>query len=255
MMYLNDRTRKGRVNRMDREWLYSEYVNRENLLLHAPYAPEMEFYHAVQNGDLETVSEYLTQDFTSIGGLGELSADPLTNFKYHFVVTAALIARSCIHCGLPHEQAYSLSDHYIRKADRARKLSEIDKLHREMITAYTTLMKKMRADTHYSRPILKCVNYIYSHLHVRITLRMLAEEAGLSESYLSKLFRRETGMSITEYISGQKLETAANMLRFSDYTPGEIASILGYSSQSYFTERFRRCYGVSPARYRAVSVK
>ena len=231
-----------------RQWIYKEYINRENNITHAPYEPELDFYHAVQLGDLPTVSEYLNQDFTSIDGLGILSDNALTNFKYHFVITAAMIARHCIEAGMVHEQAYSLSDYYIQRMDRIRKLPELNDLHREMVTAYTDHMHR-KTQIRYSKPVTHVIDYIYSHLHMRLTLHLLATEVSLSPSYLSKIFKKETGISLSDYILKSKLETARNMLLYSEYSPGQISEILGFASQSYFTERFRKEYGLPPAKY------
>ena len=233
-----------------KEWIYREYVNREDLVLHAPYEPEMEFYNAVKSGDIEKVKTYLKQDFTSTPGLGRLSDNDLRNFRYHFIITAAMISRSCIEAGLSHEQAYSLSDFYIQKADRLDSLAKIDRLHDDMVLSYTELMSNLKASSMYSKPVIKCINYIYAHLHMRITLKDLSKEVSLSESYLSRLFKQETGVSISEYISVQKIETAKNMLMYSDYSPAQIASILGYPSQSYFTECFKKATGSTPKHFK-----
>ena len=232
-----------------KEWIYREYINREDLVLHAPYEPEMEFYSYVKNGDTDKIAEYVKRDFTKTEGLGKLSDNEIRNFRYHFIITAAMISRACIDAGLSLEQAYSLSDYYIQKVDRCNSLIDIDKLHKDMVIAYTKLMKKTKASTVYSKPIVHCINYIYAHLHMRITLNHLADEVSLSPAYLSRLFKKEMGLSVSEYISVQKIETAKNMLRYSDYPPAKIASILGYPSQSYFTECFKKATGTTPKHF------
>lgn len=234
---------------ISKEWIYKEYINREDMIIHAPYEPEMEFYSYVKTGDLNKVNVYLKRDFTSIKGLGKLSDNQIRNFRYHFIITAAMISRACIDAGLSLEQAYSLSDFYIQKVDKINTLHEIDMLHKSMVVDYTKLMKKTKASTIYSKPVVHCINYIYSHLHMRITLDALASELSLSPGYLSRLFKKEMGMSVSEYISVQKIETAKNMLRYSDYSPSFIASILGYPSQSYFTQCFKKATGVTPKRF------
>ncbi|MCR4867521.1 MAG: AraC family transcriptional regulator [Lachnospiraceae bacterium] len=234
---------------ISKEWIYKEYINREDMIIHAPYEPEMEFYSYVKTGDLNKVNVYLKRDFTSIKGLGKLSDNQIRNFRYHFIITAAMISRACIDAGLSLEQAYSLSDFYIQKVDKINTLHEIDMLHKSMVVDYTKLMKKTKASTIYSKPVVHCINYIYSHLHMRITLDALASEVSLSPGYLSRLFKKEMGMSVSEYISVQKIETAKNMLRYSDYSPSFIASILGYPSQSYFTQCFKKATGVTPKRF------
>lgn len=236
-------------NQLQKEWIYREYVNRENLTVHAPFEPEMDFYTAVTIGDERRVKAFMNHNFTSMEGLGKLSDNSIQNFRYHFVITTAVVARMCIQAGLSHEEAYSLSDFYIQKVDKANTSTEIDELHDEMALDYTQKMNRLKAVPHYSKPVITCINYIYSNLHTRITLPALASEVNLSPSYLSKLFKSETGMSISSYISLQKIETAKNMLRFSDYTPSQIALILDYPSQSYFTEVFRKATGTTPRQY------
>lgn len=238
---------------LQNEWIYKEYINRENLLVHAPYEPEMDFYTLVASGKEKEVREYLKEDFLKKEGLGLLSDNSVRNGIYHFVITAALIARQCIKAGLSMEESYSISDFYIQKADKLTSLSAITKLHDDMAIAYTKKMFHFKNSNKHSKPVTKCIDYIYSNLHTRITLIILADYVNLSPSYLSKLFKAETGSSVSEYIATRKIETAQNMLLYSDYSSSEIAQILAYPSQSYFTECFRKTTGMTPAKYRNVA--
>lgn len=231
------------------EWIYREYINRENLLLHAPYEPEMDFYNMVAFGKVQEVKKYLEEDFLKKEGLGVLSDNEIHNGIYHFVITAALVARQCIKVGLSMEESYSLSDFYIQKADKLTNLKELTKLHDDMVLAYTNKMYQLKKGNIYSKPIARCLDYIYSHLHTRITLHALATHTKLSPSYLSKLFKKETGISVSEYIANQKIETAENMLLYSAYSPSEISEILAFPSQSYFTQCFRKKVGMTPSKY------
>ena len=74
-----------------------------------------------------------------------------------------------------------------------------------------------------SKPVVDCIDYIYEHLHTRITVKDLADHVNLNPSYLSRLFKKETGTAIGEYIQIKKIETAQNMLVYSDYTLSQIA--------------------------------
>ena len=72
----------------------------------------------------------------------------------------------------------------------------------------------------------------------------------LNETYLSKLFRKETGLSISEYIRNKKIEEAMALLRYSEKTSIEIATDLGFSSHSYFISVFKKVCGMTPKEYR-----
>ncbi len=97
---------------------------------------------------------------------------------------------------------------------------------------------------------METLDYIYDHLHTRITITDLAAHVGRSPEHLSRLFHREIGQTITDYIRDMKLETAANMLQYSDWSVADISAILAFSSRSYFTQLFHHKYEVSPGEYR-----
>lgn len=250
MIYLFTGRNGQMAEQIGRELVYREYLMREEMLYHAPYNPEMEFYNAVKTGDEKAVEKTLKVDFCRKKGFGELSENRVQSFKYHFAITAAMLARYCTSGGMEHEQAYMISDYYILEVDKVATLKEISALHRRMVRDYTRRMKAIRENPVYSPHIVKCIHYIYDHLHEKIYLDDVADEIGLDPSYLSRLFRQEMGMPVSEYIMRKKIETAANMLEYAEYTPTEIANILAFSSQSYFVSVFKRFTGTTPGRYR-----
>ena len=148
----------------------------------------------------------------------------------------------------------SLSDFYIHTADRANSMDELDELHTTACLDYTGRMKNLRKKKITSKPVARCIDYIYDHLHTKITLANLSELTGLNSSYLSRLFHKETGMTVSDYIQQTKIETAKNMLLHSSYSAAEIASILAFSDQSYFTEVFKKQTGLTPKRYQSLNL-
>lgn len=95
------------------------------------------------------------------------------------------------------------------------------------------------------------MDYIYYHLNEKIRLSDLAQHVGLNTSYLSELFKKETGLTLSDYILQRRIEAASNMLRYSDYTFVEISSTLAYSTQSHFIHVFKKATGMTPRQYRA----
>jgi AraC-like DNA-binding protein len=188
--------------------------------------------------------------FLNPEGMGRLSENPLQNLKYHFVITAAMITRNSIDGGMEAEKAYGLSDFYIQKMDKCQSKEEISDIHQIMCFDFTRRMQQLSKNKVHSKHIVLCVDYIYSHIHSRITLKELADQLDLSESYLSKLFVSEVGISISDYIREKKIERAENMLKFSDYDIADIANYFSFSSQSHFTQAFEKQVGLSPKKYR-----
>lgn len=233
-----------------KELAYREFLQRENNIFRAPYHPELEFYAVIQSGDVNKTKEMCQESLLEKQGLGTLSQNPVNNIRYHFIITAALIARYCIEGGMELSVGYALSDYYIQKADLCVRQEQIAKLHTTMCLDYAKRMKNLQKQRICSRPVVKCMDYIYENLHTRITMETLAGLAGLNPSYLSRLFKKETGMTVSGYISEKKIDTAQNMLLYSEYSPAEIAAILAYPSQSYFSAAFKKSKGLTPTQYR-----
>ena len=86
-----------------------------------------------------------------------------------------------------------------------------------------------------------------------MSIKGLANLTGLNETYLAKLFKKETGQTVKNYVTAAKIDTAQNLLKYSDLSIAIIAASLGYSSQSAFTYAFRRFTGVTPKKYREMN--
>lgn len=236
---------------INKEWQHNRLIQSEVSALHRPLEDELQFYNAVKDGNIEYVAaNCATNEFTAQKGMGILSENPLQNLKYHFVVTAAMITRYCIDGGMELEKAYRLSDFYIKKVDKCQKIEEISDLHQAMSYDFTRKMMLLQKNDVTSKHIVLCVDYIYNHIHRRITIKELANFLELSESYLSKLFHNEIGMSVSDYIRTQKIERAKNLLKYSDYNIIDIANYFSFSSQSHFTQAFEKQVGLSPKKYR-----
>ena len=236
---------------LNREWLAAEFVNQEMALRHRGLEPEFDFYDAIATGNLDAVKENCKKKmFVDMNGVGKLSRDPLRNMKYHFVVTAAMIVRYCVHNGMSQEKAYSLSDFYILKADETTGIEELNRIHDEMCIDICSQMKEIRKQQILSKPIVLCMDYIYSHIHYRITIEELAQHLNISTSYLSRLFKKEMGIHVSEYINELKIEQAKNMLQYSDLKIIDIANYRSYSSQSHFIQVFQKITGLTPHKFR-----
>lgn len=92
--------------------------------------------------------------------------------------------------------------------------------------------------------------YITAHYMEKVTLKTLARRLFVSENYLSKLFRQEMQTSFTEYLSRMRIERSVELLRDSELSLLEIAGVVGFEDQSYFTKVFKRITGETPKQYK-----
>lgn len=225
------------------------FQQRENGFSHAPFEREIAFYDSVRSGNLEAVKNL----FTPLGGegFGKLSNDPLQNLKYHLVVSIAMITRFCINGGLTPEEAYSMSDIYIQRTDICKSRTEINEVHYSAVVEFTKRMRKINNGKGYSKNVTIALDYISDHLHDKILVQDIAEYLNCTVPYISRVFHDEAGMPLSSYIVKKKIEAAANMLQYSDYTASEISNYLNFSSQSYFIKLFKKHIGMTPKEYRA----
>ncbi|HHU71126.1 MAG TPA: helix-turn-helix domain-containing protein [Clostridiales bacterium] len=236
---------------LKREWYRSEFLQQEMLQEHRLLEEELTFYNSVANGNIDYVKENCKKNtFTNSDGMGKLSDNPLQNIRYHFVITAAMVTRYCVSKGMEQKKAYVLSDFFIRKMDKCSSISEIANLHNAMCIDFCNHMLKLRNSQILSKPIVLCMDYIYSHIHCRITVKELAKYINLSEGYLSKLFSKEMGLSISEYILNVKIDQSKNLLQYSDYSIVDISNYLAFSSQSHFIQVFQKKVGTTPHKFR-----
>ncbi|MFC6334087.1 response regulator [Paenibacillus septentrionalis] len=120
-------------------------------------------------------------------------------------------------------------------------VSDALKAYRQAITSRTQVSR--------TGIVQKVQEYAAQHL-ADASLQSIADHVFLNASYLSKVYKLETGEGISEYVSRLRLETAAHMLRTTSEKIYEISSKVGYSKTSYFIKVFKERYGVTPQEFR-----
>ena len=106
----------------------------------------------------------------------------------------------------------------------------------------------------YSPPIQRVMEYINLHLGDHISNDDLAANASMSISHLSKVFKKETGGTMTEYIALMRCKKAAGLLKKTDLPVQEISNYVGYSDNNYFVKVFKKIYDLTPSEYRKTRI-
>jgi len=213
------------------------------------YDKEIGFYELVASGNTEILAERL-KHFGSDQKFGKLSEDGLRNAKYHAVILVSMISRFCIEAGMDIATAYNLSDIYIEIIDSLTTAEEIRENSKRVAMDYCRKMQSCLKSSAMSRNVVSSIDYIRTHINGKLTVEDVAEAMNLNPSYLSKLFKKEMGITISQYIRDQKIAIACNMLRHLDDSSLTISNYLGFSSQSHFIQVFKKCIGIPPEEYR-----
>lgn len=108
------------------------------------------------------------------------------------------------------------------------------------------------ADQEYSKRIL---DYIHNHYKEELLYEEVAEEIGISYSYLRKLIKKETGKSLNDYINKLRIEEAKVLLRDTNQSLVAIANEVGYHNLQSITRYFKKFEGISPKEFRMLYTK
>ena len=92
--------------------------------------------------------------------------------------------------------------------------------------------------------------YIFKHLHEKIRVQEIADYLHLNSSYLSELFKQQESMTLTDFILQEKVKLTKNLLTYSPYSYIEIATYLGFSSQSHLGKVFKKYTDMTLRQYR-----
>lgn len=109
---------------------------------------------------------------------------------------------------------------------------------------------KQKPDTILSPSVTLAKNYIDSHFSRTITLEKLEQHSHISRFHLSHLFKKELGISPINYLIDIRLRNACDLLKTTGMTITQIAQSSGFNSASYFTNKFKEVYRVTPTDYR-----
>ncbi len=215
---------------------------------HIPFEDEYHFYRRIQQGDLSVLEGNLSVE--PMKGMGTLSTDSMRNKKYHLIILIAMITRFCVEGGLDTETAYTLSDLLIRRTDQAQSDDTLQKIKKDAIQQYTLTMQEQNNRLPYSLPVVRSIDYIHAHVAEPLNNRKIADYVSCHPDYLSRIFKKETGRSLNQYILEQKCRTACYMLENSSASCTTISTFLGFSSCSHFISRFKAVKRITPSQYR-----
>lgn len=217
---------------------------------HGTYEAEQEMLRMVREGDIEHFRQHM-EKMAFIGNAGKLSNGKIgRQMKNMVLVCITLFSRAAIEGGLLPETALTLTDYYFQSVEACNSIAELSKISHSMQEDFVLRVHKNRRNLKLSKPIRNCCDYVELHLEEPITLKEIADSLGYTEYYLSKKFKTETGISLKGFIRDKRIERAKFLLKNTSLTMQEISVRLQFSSQSYFTETFRKATGVIPTEYR-----
>lgn len=216
--------------------------------MHNALAIEEALMEIVRKGDTAALKRWLSEAPAIRGGT--IAPNQLRQLKNTFIVSVTLASRAAIRGGMCEDDAFSLSDGYIQRAELLSDHSKLMNLQYHMILEFTEQVEKLHLGHRPAKLAGDVANYVRHHLSEPISTEKMAREFYLSRPYLSAKFRKETGETLTDFILREKTEEAKRLLRWSDKSASAIGAYLGFSSHGHFIRVFKKYAGVTPNEFR-----
>lgn len=173
----------------------------------------------------------------------------LETIKTRVVELVVLISRATIDAGADIREVFLSSTNYIQEIEQFSSLEALSEwlngvLHRFIAYSFDFSVVK------HTNVVHKVMEYVKANYNKKISLDDIARCVYLSRSYLSSIFKEETGESLFSYINKVRVEKSKMYLLDDSISLVEISSLCGFEDQSYFTKVFKKYTGVSPKKYR-----
>lgn len=168
-----------------------------------------------------------------------------------FAILRTLARKAAEAGGCPVVKIDEITQESIQKFAAAKTGSELDKIQKDMLIKLTQAVHNTKHMSQYPPVIRDILNYISINYTQDISLRQLSDTNHVSEEHLSRLFKKELGVTLTTYIADLRTQKASELLKTTKLSIAEIAMYVGYSDSNYFVKVFKKRYGMTPSTYRS----
>ncbi len=203
----------------------------------------------VQRGETEKLKDRLDIQLEKFPS-GRITKDARRKLEYLTVSLINTFMIAAIQGGVYPPEANAAADRALRRLSYIKKASDIPDLVSEAALCLCQMVNEARWEDTGNVHVEKARHYLSDHLTQEIRTEDVANAVGISPYHLSRLFRSLTGQTMRQYLIRERIEAARQLLVTTDRTIPQIASLLRFCDQSYFTRVFRQAVGITPAAYR-----
>lgn len=211
------------------------------------YKNEDSMLEAVEHGDLQTAMRHMSA-FRKFQ-IEPRNTDLLRNYKNFLFVLNTLLRKAVQKADVHPAYIDRLSSQFAIQIEASRSFSDLSGISQEMLRKYCFLVQNYSLRG-YSQTIQSVINYISFHLEDPLPLKRLAEIANVNPSSLSTRFKKETKVTLTDFINQKRIEQSIILLNTTDLPIHKIAEKVGILDENYFSRLFRKYMGMAPREYR-----
>ncbi len=216
-------------------------------LMERRYAFENELMRAVSQGHDHKAGSL----FSEIASMPfeRRVADPLRDLKNYCIIMNTLLRKAAESGGVHPLYLDEISSFFAIRIEQLNSTASVQEIMTEMYRSYCRLVRK-HSMKNYSTPVRRAVATIHADLSSKLSLHSLAEKQNLSPGYLSTVFKKETGKTITDYILSERMQLAMHLLGTTRLQIQTVALHCGIMDVQYFSKLFKKFVGKTPKEYR-----
>ncbi len=224
------------------------YGNKFIKEIEARYSLENDMIRAVSQGNYKALSTALSAE-VFMNNVEKRSDDAVRNLKNYMIIFNTLLRKGAEVGNVHPFYIHGMSSEFAVRIEKCKTLNDIEKLWNDMAKSYCNLVK-----THYIKdysPLVQnIVMLIDADLTADLTLNSLSKKLNVNASYLSTLFKKDTGYTLTEYVSNKRTERAKRLLETTNHQIQQISHECGVLDVNYFVKIFKKHTGKTPKQYR-----
>lgn len=216
-------------------------------MLEKRYRAENQLLYAISQGQTHKAEQLI--DPFPWGSIEPRSADTIRNLKNYMIIMNTLMRKAAEQGSVHPIHIDHLSGYFAQKIELLSHQSDVTRITREMVYKYCLLVKNHSLKA-YSLPIQKVITNIDFDLTADLSLKAQAVLLKVNPSYLSTLFKKETGSTLTDYVNQKRIEHAILLLNSTSLQVQTIAQHCGIPDVNYFSKTFKKIVGKTPMEYR-----
>lgn len=202
---------------------------------------------AISEGN-ELQAKSAAEEQIKVGMRGILDNE-VVEWKYYLIrMMTLLVYRSCEN-GSMYEYYDRFAVDFLKRIDEARTVEECHRIFRDLLKQRCSA--ESRNTRTYSSLVQRIMAAVDMDLTAPLTLQYFASKLNVNSSYLSNLFRKETGLTITEYVTEKRMKHAAYLLRSTQEPIKYVAKQVGITDVQYFSRLFKKKMKMTPTQYRS----
>jgi two-component system response regulator YesN len=213
---------------------------------HYPYIRERELLNKVKNGDVIAargiLNELLAAIFYNTGG-------NISEIEVRILELCTLLSRASLEGGAALDKILAMNGQFVRELKRMTNIEEISFWLLKVLDQFTESIHHVHKSKN-TDIMRRALNYINENYQQNITLEAVAGHVHLNTSYFSSLFKKEMGIKFSDYLNKIRIDKSKQLLVHSQYSILDIALMVGFEDQSYYSKVFKKMTGDTPREYR-----